>query len=216
VHYIEFDRYLSLIADEAGKTRVSMIALSSINGSISHAGSSERLSCEEDRVLLHTIRLSYDISVFGMKTVLLEPATIYANKNPSLVLINRRRRESFKELNKILKRSKKTVTILCENSGVEELKKSIAWSENLRFLSVTNFDPGEILSLLRSLFVKRILIEGGATTYQFFSEYIESVQLSISPMITSDLKYYHFSQVERFKLRLLTSKNNLIYSYYSK
>lgn len=169
------------------RPHVILNAAMTLDGKIATVAGDSRISCEADLKRVHALRASVDAVMVGVGTVLADDPSLTVRrargKSPTRIVI-----DSFAKTPpnaRVLDNSAPTIIASTKSAPKRRLQKLRATGSKIIVAGEKEVDLHRLLEKLRSLGVRKLLLEGGSTlNWGMLKEgLVDEVRVAVSPRI---------------------------------
>lgn len=169
------------------RPHVILNAAMTLDGKIATVAGDSRISCEADLKRVHALRASVDAVMVGVGTVLADDPSLTVRrargKSPTRIVI-----DSFAKTPpnaRVLDNSAPTIIASTKSAPKRRLQKLRATGSKIIVAGEKEVDMHRLLEKLRSLGVRKLLLEGGSTlNWGMLKEgLVDEVRVAVSPRI---------------------------------
>ena len=169
------------------RSHVILNAAMTLDGKIATVAGDSRISCEADLKRVHALRASVDAVMVGVGTVLADDPSLTVRrargKSPTRIVI-----DSFAKTPpnaRVLDNSAPTIIASTKSAPKRRLQKLRATGSKIIVAGEKEVDLHRLLEKLRSLGVRKLLLEGGSTlNWGMLKEgLVDEVRVAVSPRI---------------------------------
>ena len=166
---------------------VTLSAAMTLDGKIASIAGDSQISCEADLVRVHRLRANVDAVMVGVGTVLADDPLLTVRrvrgKNPIRVVVDSK--ASIPLNARVLDRSAPTIIAVAEGASESKVRKFHQVGAKVIRLGGGEVNLGKLLSKLRSMGVRRLMLEGGSTlNWSMFKEgLVDELRIAIAPRI---------------------------------
>lgn len=162
-------------------------AAMTLDGKIATVAGDSRISCEADLKRVHALRASVDAVMVGVGTVLADDPSLTVRrargKSPTRIVI-----DSFAKTPpnaRVLDNSASTIIASTKSAPKRRIQKLRAAGSKIIVVGEKEVDLHRLLEKLRSLGVRKLLLEGGSTlNWGMLKEgLVDEVRVAVSPRI---------------------------------
>lgn len=162
-------------------------AAMTLDGKIATVSGDSRISCEADLKRVHALRASVDAVMVGVGTVLVDDPSLTVRrargKSPTRIVI-----DSFAKTPpnaRVLDNSASTIIASTKSAPKRRIQKLRAAGSKIIVVGEKEVDLHRLLEKLRSLGVRKLLLEGGSTlNWGMLKEgLVDEVRVAVSPRI---------------------------------
>lgn len=169
------------------RPHVILNAAMTLDGKIATAAGDSEISCEADLDRVHRLRARVDAIMVGIGTVLADDPSLTVRrvegKNPTRVVIDSRAKTPPNA--RVLNRSAQTIIAVTKDAPEREVKKLRATGAKVLRSGKKEVDLKNVLKKLRSLGVRRLLLEGGSTlNWSMFKQgLVDELRIAVAPRV---------------------------------
>ncbi len=169
------------------RPHVILNAAMTLDGKIATVAGDSRISCEADLKRVHALRASVDAVMVGVGTVLADDPSLTVRrargKSPTRIVI-----DSFAKTPpnaRVLDNSASTIIASTKSAPKRRIQKLRAAGSKIIVVGEKEVDLHRLLEKLRSLGVRKLLLEGGSTlNWGMLKEgLVDEVRVAVSPRI---------------------------------
>ena len=167
-------------------------AAMTLDGKIATIAGDSKISCGRDLDRVHGLRASVDAVIVGVGTVLADDPLLTVRrvkgKNPVRVIVDGEARTPVDA--RVLDGSAKTIIAVSKRAPKQKLKELRATGAEVIMVGNKEVDLRGLLKRLRSLGVRRLLLEGGSTINwgMLKQGLVDEVRVAVAPRIVGGAK----------------------------
>lgn len=169
-----------------------MNAAMTLDGKIVTVAGDSKISCPEDLLRLHKLRADVDAVMVGAGTVLADNPSLTVRlvkgKNPIRVIVDGRARTPPDA--RVLDGSAKTIIAVSKIAPARKAKGLRAAGADVMVMGEKEVNLRKLLVKLRSLGVRKLLLEGGSTlNWNMLSQgLVDEIRVAVAPVIVGGAK----------------------------